>query len=372
MRQSERERRGRHSRTAVGLAGVVVILTLLLAACGAASAPPAASQPTASGSAPTESSAPAASAPTESSAPAATTPPAASAPTTASASAVKELRIGRQKGGALSILEAQGTLSKRLEAQGVTVTWTEFPAGPQLLEALNVGSIDFGTTGEPPPIFAQAAGAPLIYAAAEPANPRTNAIIVPKDSPIKTLADLKGKKIAVQKASSAHYLLVQALKEAGLAYTDVEPVFLPPPDARAAFQGGSVDAWVIWDPFKIIAVRDLGATVLRDGEGLIAARNFYLTSRDFATKAPELLQIVLEEIQKADDWANSQPKDVAALLSPQLGIEVAIIEQAQENVDYGVKPLDETVLAEQQQVADLFFELGLLPTKVVVKDATLP
>ena len=75
----------------------------------------------------------------------------------------RTLRIGYQKYGTLVLLKERGTLEKRLAPAGYEVSWTEFPAGPQLLEALNVGAIDFGTTGEAPPIFAQAAGAPLVY-----------------------------------------------------------------------------------------------------------------------------------------------------------------------------------------------------------------
>ena len=155
------------------------------------------------------------------------------------------LRIGYQKYGTLVLLKERGTLEKRLAATGYDVTWTEFPAGPQLLEALNVGAIDFGTTGEAPPIFAQAAGAPLAYVGYEPPAPAGEAVIVPSDSPIKEVAELKGRKVALNKGSNVHYLLVRALEAFSLALTDVEPVYLPPADARAAFERGAVDARVI-------------------------------------------------------------------------------------------------------------------------------
>jgi sulfonate transport system substrate-binding protein len=161
----------------------------------------------------------------------------------------KTLRIGFQKYGTLVILKERGALEKRLKSQGYTVTWTEFPGGPQLLEALNVGAIDFGSTGEAPPIFAQAAGAPLLYVGHEPPAPKGEALIVPKDSKITTVADLKGKRVALNKGSNVHYLLVRALEANGLSLSDIESVFLPPADARAAFESGKVDAWVIWDPF---------------------------------------------------------------------------------------------------------------------------
>ena len=157
------------------------------------------------------------------------------------------LRIGYQKSAAnLVVVKQQGTLEKRFPH--TRVSWIEFPAGPQLLEALSVGSLDFGLTGDSPPVFAQAAGKDLLYVGAEPPKPDSSAILVPKDSPLRSLSDLKGKKVALQKGSSAHYLLVAALEKAHLQWTDIQAIYLTPADARAAFERNSVDAWAIWDP----------------------------------------------------------------------------------------------------------------------------
>ena len=175
------------------------------------------------------------------------------APRARAGAADKVLRIGVQKYGTLVLLRERGSLEQRLAPLGWQVSWTEFPAGPQLLEGLNVGAIDLGTTGEAPPIFAQAAGADLVYVGYEPPAPRGEAILVPKDSPIATPLDLKGRKVALNKGSNVHYLLVRVLDRAGLAYGDIEPVYLPPADARAAFERGAVDAWAIWDPFLAAA-----------------------------------------------------------------------------------------------------------------------
>ena len=186
----------------------------------------------------------------------------------------KTLRIGFQKYGTLTIVKALGTLDKRLAEQGVTVKWTEFPAGPQLLEGLNVGSIDFGTVGEAPPIFAQAAGAALVYVGSEPAAPASEAILVPRIRRC-GVADLKGRKVALNKGSNVHYLLVKQLERAGVAYRDVNVVYLTPSDARAAFERGAIDAWVIWDPFQAAAEKQLGARVLADGAGVVKNYQFF-------------------------------------------------------------------------------------------------
>ncbi len=297
---------------------------------------------------------------------------AAGMPTMVHAQAQGEVRIGYQKYGTLTLLKGRGTLEKRLAEQGVGVKWTEFPAGPVLLEGLNVGSIDFGTVGEAPPIFAQAAGANLVYVGNEPPSPASEAIVVPKGSSLRTLADLKGKKIALNKGSNVHYLLLKALEKAGVAYADIQPVFLPPADARAAFERGSVDAWAIWDPFLAAAEKQIGARVLADGKGLVANYQFYLASRTYAENNPQILRIVLDEVAKVDDWGRNHPDEVATILAAQTGLSRDVVALAASRYAYGVKPVSADVIAAQQKVADAFSSLKLIPKPIVVKDALLP
>lgn len=284
---------------------------------------------------------------------------------------LSEVRIGYQKYGTLTLLKGRGTLEKRLAARKIAVKWTEFPAGPVLLEGLNVGSIDFGTVGEAPPIFAQAAGARLVYVGHEPASPSSEAIVVPKGSALRTLADLRGKKIALNKGSNVHFLLVRALEKAGIPYSAIQPVYLPPSDARAAFERGSVDAWVIWDPFLAAAEQQLGARVLADGRGLVSNHQFYLASRSFAEAHPDVNRIVLEEIAKVDDWGRANPAEVSAILAAQTGLAPDVVDLAARRYAYGVKPMSPEVVREQQRIADTFHGLKLIPKPIAVKDALL-
>ena len=288
---------------------------------------------------------------------------------TAGSSTPKELRIGYQKYGTLVILKARGTLEKRLAGQGVDVKWTEFPFGPPLLEAINVGSIDVGSVGESPPIFAQAAGADLVYVGNEPPAPAAEAIIVPKDSLIKSVVELKGKRVAVAKGSNANYLLIKLLEKAGLKFSDIEVIYLPPADARAAFESGRVDAWSIWDPFLAASEKQLGARVIADGKGVVANHQFYLAARSFAEKYPAVLHILIEEIDRIDQWGRLNPKEVAKFFAPQIGIDLPIVELAAQRLSYGVKPVSDEVLAQQQKIADTFYELKLVPKQVHVADA---
>jgi sulfonate transport system substrate-binding protein len=276
---------------------------------------------------------------------------------------LRTLRIGYQKGW-LSILKARGTLEKRLSPLGVAVTWTEFNAGPIQLEALNVGAIDFGDVGEAPPIFAQAAGAPLVYAGATVPRPRLEAVIVPKGSPIQTVADLKGKRIAYNKGSNVQYFLVKLLEKHGLKYSDVQSVFLPPPDARAAFEKGAVDAWIIWDPFLAAAQKTLDAQLLVDATGVAHNRLYYFSSRDYATHHSDVLRIAIEEVNHIDTWIANHKDTAATELSQVLGLDKRITEVFVGRAAYGTAPVTQAILNEQQAIADTFFELKLIPKKL--------
>ncbi|AUW48013.1 sulfonate ABC transporter substrate-binding protein [Rhizobium leguminosarum] len=280
----------------------------------------------------------------------------------------KVVRIGYQKYGTLVLLKGKGLLEKKLKSIDYTVEWTEFPGGPQLLEALNAGAVDFGSTGETPPIFAQAANAPLVYIAHEPPAPRGEAILVPKDSPIKSVADLKGKKVAFNKGSNVHYLLVKALEEAGLTYEDVEPSFLAPADGRAAFEKGAVDAWVIWDPFQAAAEVAIEARELRNGEGIVPNHQFYLGTTSLVDGHAQAIDVLIDAISEIDEWTKSDTAAAAAELSPSVGIPEPVLVKALERQSYGIKSLDDAVVAQQQSIADTFFELKLIPKKVTIAD----
>ncbi|WP_230986606.1 sulfonate ABC transporter substrate-binding protein [Cohnella fermenti] len=293
----------------------------------------------------------------------------ASSSSTAKSGGDKKIRIGYQKYASVNILKVRGGLDEKLADIGYSVEWTEFPGGPQLLEAVNVGSIDFGNVGEAPPIFAQAAGTPLVYLGHAPASPKAEAILVPKDSPIQTGADLKGKKVALNKGSNVHYLLVKYLEQQGLQYSDIETVFLPPADARAAFESGSVDAWVIWEPFYSAAQLATGARVLADGEGLVSNYEFYLSTHKFYENDKAALDVLLEQLQQSDAWAKDNQSELAGLLAPSLGLDVPSLEQALSHRGFGVEPITDDIAQAQQKIADVFYDLKLIPDKIDIQDA---
>lgn len=290
------------------------------------------------------------------------------------AQARETVRIGYQKSSTLiTLLKAQGTLEKTLGADGIDVTWHEFPSGLPLLEALNIGNVDISAdVADTVPIFAQAAQARLTYFAEESPSPSAQAIVVRKDSPIQQLSDLKGKKVAVTKAAGTHYLLIAALNKAGLAFSDIQPAYLSPADGRAAFENDKVDAWVTWEPFLASVQRQLPTRTLADGAGLASYKRYYLTSTPYAKAHPEVLRLVYEQLQKAGKWIKSNPRDAAQVLGPLWGnLDVETVETANAHRSYQVQAVKVDQLGEQQKIADAFFAAGLLPKAVDAKDVEI-
>jgi sulfonate transport system substrate-binding protein len=280
-----------------------------------------------------------------------------------------QLRIGFQK-SSINLLVARqlGLVEKRFA--GTRVQWTEFPAGPQLLEALDAGSLDFGMTGDVPPVFAQAAGGDVVYVGVEPPKPHSSAILVAPESPIKSLADLRGRRVAFQKGSSAHYLVLRALQRAGLQYRDIVPVYLTPADARAAFERHSVDAWAIWDPYWAAAQQGTPTRVLCDGEGLSDNNTFYLSSRSFAAAQPQAIDALFGVLSDADREVQAHAADAATLIAAATGLDPAVAQ-----LFLGRRPpspvgaLDPAVVARQQSLADAYAAAGLIPHPIKVADA---
>lgn len=276
------------------------------------------------------------------------------------------LRIGYQKSSTLlTIIKVRGQLEQDLAPLGVKVSWHEFSSGLPLLEALNVGGVDLSAdVADTVPVFAQAAGAQLTYFAQEAPSPAAQAIVVRADSPINSVADLKGKKIAVTKAAGSHYLLIAALDKAGLRFKDIEPAYLSPADGRAAFERGSVAAWVTWDPYLAGVQRQSTVRILADGRDTADYQRYYLASTAYAQARPDVLAVVFEALRKTGKWVKQSPKEAAALLAPAWGLDAQTVELANGRRSYDVRLVVNEALGEQQRIADAFFGEGLLPRKL--------
>ncbi|MBR0873177.1 sulfonate ABC transporter substrate-binding protein [Bradyrhizobium tropiciagri] len=280
---------------------------------------------------------------------------------------VKEIRIGYQKNGVLVIARQRATLEDHFRPQGIEVKWVEFSSGPPMMEAMNVGSIDYGAVGDSPPVFAQAAGAAIVYAAGQPIT-NGQGILVPQNSPIRSIAELKGRRIGFTKGSSAHNITVQTLEKAGLTYADITPVYLTPPDAGPAFANGSIDAWAIWDPYFAIGETKQNGRILINAQEVTKTNSFYIANRDFAKNNAALLQQIIDVTTSTAAWAETHRDEVAKSLSAVTGIALDIQTIAANRSAFKVGPITDDIIATQQGVADRFFKLGLIPKQIAIRD----
>jgi sulfonate transport system substrate-binding protein len=286
----------------------------------------------------------------------------------ASAQAAKQIRIGYQNNGVLVVARREATLEKHFAAAGIAIDWLVFSSGPPLLEAMNAGSIDFGQVGDTPPIFAQAAGAKIVYVAGQPIT-NGQGILVKPDAGIRTLADLKGKRVGFTKGSSAHNIVVIAIEKAGLQYSDIVPVYLNPPDAAAAFSRDSIDAWAIWDPYFAIGEVRGGGHVLVEASEIGKTNSFYIANRDFAAREPQLLARVVDTLGQTADWAEVHRDNVGRVLAEVTGVDLDIETIAVRRSSFAIGKLTDDIVATQQAVADRFYRLGLIPQAIVVREA---
>ena len=281
------------------------------------------------------------------------------------ARAAAPVRIGYQKNGSLVIVRER----RLLEQKGIAATFVEFSSGPPLLEALNAGAVDFGATGDTPPIFAQAAGSALVYVGGQPIVGTNAGVLVRADGPVHTVADLRGKRLAFTKGSSAHNVAIKVLATAGLTPADVQQVFLQPPDAAAAFRSGALDAWSIWDPFFAIAQQDPANRTLTTAEGIAPSNSFFLANRDFANEQAETVVAVLATINEAAAWARANPEALAQVLSTVTGVPIVPQRISAARGIYAVQPMDDRIIAQQQEIVDTFARLRIIPSRIDVRAA---
>lgn len=284
----------------------------------------------------------------------------------------KVLRMGYQQAG--DLVRVTGVLEKRLEPLGIKVEWAQFAQGPQLMEAMNVGKIDIGSVGETPPIFAQAAGAQIVYLAGQKTTLETgrgSVIAVTPESPIQTVADIKGQKVVFQKASASHYFILRALEDVGLQYSDIKVLSMPTVESRGAFIEGNIPVWVTSDPHLALAEKLGRVRILRDARGIDSPGGYYVGSRQFALENSELVRIVIEEIDKIEQWAEANPQETAKLIAPEQKLELDVMQKVIDRRTFGRRAISSELIAQQQKVADYFYRNGLLPKPLNVQEAML-
>jgi len=283
------------------------------------------------------------------------------------AAEAKTLRMGYQKGEPTQMAAKQNQdLEKLLAPLGWNVEWVEFQFGPPLLEAMRVGSVDLGAVGDTPPVFAQAAHANLLYVSALRSG--SQAILLPPGSPIQTLADLKGKKLAFGRGSSGQNFAIKALEKAGLRYSDVETVILGPADGGAAFQRGAIDAWAIWDPYLALFENRPGVRTLATNADIGEQPSFFMARSAFVGANPATTTTALEAFAGTCSWMRGHRDEVADLLSSTTGMPQDAMRRVIARVPAKLLPMTEAIVQSQQEIANRFRALGLLPVDITVAD----
>lgn len=279
------------------------------------------------------------------------------------------LHAGDQKGtGLQALLTAAGELDKT----PYKITWSQYQSGPPMLEAINAGAVDIGGVGNAPPVFAAAAKSAIKIVSGYRAGIEGQAVVVPKDSPLRSPEELRGKKIAVAKGSSAHHHLLAVLNKAGIKWDQVEPQYLQPPDALAALSTGRVDAWAIWDPYTAQAEQQANARILVNGNGYVTGDAFYVAgAKSLESKATSAaLRDLLARIARAHVWVNAHPEQWAKTYAELTGLPYDVILTVVKRGPYQDHPLDAAAIAAEQGVADAFADAGLIPRKVDIEDYT--
>jgi sulfonate transport system substrate-binding protein len=280
---------------------------------------------------------------------------------------VKEIKIGYQKTGVLVIARQQAVLEKRFAGRQIGIKWIEFTSGPPLLEAMGTGSVDLGAVGDTPPIFAQAANANIVYVAGSPIT-NGQGILVPANSNIRTIADLKGKRVGFTKGTSAHNVVIATLEKAGLTYDDITPVYLTPPDAGPAFANGSIEAWAVWDPYFAIGEKRQNGRILVNAHEVAKTNSFYLANRDFANTHVRETREVIDGLAEAARWAEANRAEVASALAAITGVPPEVQTVAANRASFLIGPVTDEIVTTQQAVADRFHRLGLIPKPIAVRD----
>ena len=276
------------------------------------------------------------------------------------------LNVGDQKAGLETLLTAAGELTD----VPYDIKWSTFTSGPPLLEAVNAGAVDVGGVGNTPPIFSAAAGGKIDIISAARASAAGDAVLVPKGSTMRTFADLKGKRVAVAKGSSAHGNLLLQLTKAGLVPADVQITFIAPSDGYAALAAGRVDAWVVWDPYTAQAEQQLGARVLTSGKGLANGLAFQVASRAALSdpRRNSAIQDLVARTVRARIWSKAHPRQWARVSASQTGLPYPVALASALRSDADPITLSPQIAASEQKLADAFANAKVIPTRPTIAD----
>ncbi|MFD0714207.1 aliphatic sulfonate ABC transporter substrate-binding protein [Paenibacillus sp. GCM10027626] len=278
------------------------------------------------------------------------------------------VRLGVQgKGGLFGKAREEKWYEDAFGDLGVKVEWIEFQSGPPMVEAMASNHLDFAGMGNMPPIAAQAAGVDFKIISQMLEGKNNVAIIVPKESAIHSVSELKGKKVAVTKGSNAYNFLYRVLGKEGVKDSDLEIIQLQPDETQPSFEGGKVDAWAVWDPYISLNVLSGKARVLTDGaDSGVLSPSFQLVRGDFAKNYPKLVVLYLKVLEKSRLWEANHQEEAFQRYADERNIPLELVKGMQERSSYINIPISDDIIARQQQTADFQFSLGTIRKEIDV------
>lgn len=280
-----------------------------------------------------------------------------------------KVTVGYQKADPIDISKTRGELVKKMKKKGYKVVFKEFQDGSSLMQALKSGSIDYARTGDTPTVTAQANGTKLTYIAAGSSKAKGSAVVIKKGSSISSIADLKGKKIAYTKNTSSEYMIRKVLQKAGLTTSDVTLVNMDQSSASVAFSKGKVDAWATWDPYTAQAQVKSNAKILISGEGLTNNRDFIISTKKYAKNHTEVSKYLVKYVQEDMVWARTHKTKLIDMMAKQLNISKKVVKLQVSRRSYSMHSVTSSILDEEQKIADLFYDEGVITKKITVSDS---
>jgi len=287
----------------------------------------------------------------------------------AASSDLQTVTVGYQKGDPFDIAKQRGEFVKKMKTKGYKVVWKEFQDGNSLMQALKAGSINYARTGDTPPVSALSTGTKLTYVAAGASKAKGSGILVSKNSSISSIKELKGKKVAYTKGTSSQYMILAALKKAGLSADDITWVNMDQSSASVAFSKGKVDAWATWDPYTSQAEITQNAKLLTNGVGITNNRDYILALQSYAKENTETSKYLIKYLEEDMQWANSNHDELIKMMSDSLKVSKSVVKKMVERRTYGISAMNSTYAEEEQEIADLFYEDNLVENKVTISSS---
>lgn len=287
--------------------------------------------------------------------------------TTSASSQLTTVTVGYQKGDPVDIAKQRGELVQKMKKKGYQVVFKQFQDGSALLQALKAGSIDYARLGDSPPVSALAAGTKLTFVAAGSSKANGSAIVIKQSISISSIKDLKGKKVAYTKGTASEYMLLQALKKAGMSKSDITWVNMAQSAASVAFSKGKVDAWATWDPYTAQAELTQNGKILVTGKGLSKNRDYLVTMTSYQKKNSEVSSLLTKYLGEDMTWADTHHKQLITMLSKSLKLSKSVVTKMVDRRSYTMGAVTSNEIKEEQKIADVFYSEGLIKKQVTVK-----